>query len=49
MNSIRSLIAVAIGATLMSFPTGCRPKPQTAGPSGVVIEAMNRGVSLMGQ
>ena len=49
MNSIRSLIAVAIGAALMWLATGCRPKPQTAGPSGVVIEAMNRGVSLMGQ
>src|ERR1039458_3640847 len=49
MNSIRSLIAVAIGAALMWLPTGCRPRPQTAGPSGVVIEAVNRGVSLMGQ
>ncbi len=49
MKPIPCLLAVALGAALMWLPTGCRPKPQTAGPSGAVIEAMNRGVSLMGQ
>jgi Flp pilus assembly protein TadD len=49
MKSAKLLVGIAVGAALTFLPMGCRPKQPGTGPSSKVVEAMNRGVSLMGQ
>ena len=49
MKLITFFLSAAVGAALLGFGTGCRPKQESDGPPPAVVESVNRGVSLMGQ
>ena len=49
MKPITLYLAAVVGAALLGFSTGCRPKQESAGAPSAAVESVNRGVSLMGQ
>jgi tetratricopeptide (TPR) repeat protein len=49
MNFVKPVLALTASLGLAIFVTGCRPKQSDPGLSSTIVEAMNRGVSSMGQ